>query len=79
MTSNPATYRTCGADDSISLRIFICRRHIMARITLRRKITNINIRFELGPMLRDAQALQALHEFFQPQMTTYPRYSGGST
>ena len=70
--------RTCGIDDSISHRIFICRRHIMARITLRRKITKINIRFELGPMLRNAQALQALYEFFKPQLTTYPRYSGGS-
>lgn len=39
-------WRTCGADDSILHRIFICRRHIMARITLRRKITKINnIRF----------------------------------
>ena len=70
--------RTCGVDDSISHRVFICRRHIMARITLRRKITKINIRFELGPMLRNAQALQALYEFFKPQLTTYPRYSGGS-
>ncbi|EIM22495.1 hypothetical protein WALSEDRAFT_32166 [Wallemia mellicola CBS 633.66] len=69
---------TCGIDDSILHRIFICRRHIMARITLRRKITKINIRFELGPMFRNAQALQAPYEFFKLQLTTYPRYSGGS-
>ncbi|TIC13367.1 hypothetical protein E3Q13_03948 [Wallemia mellicola] len=74
----PRATRTCGVDDSISHRVFICRRHIMARITLRRKINKINIRFELGSMLRNAQALQALYEFFKPQLITYARYSGGS-
>lgn len=63
--------RACGINDSILHMIFICRRHTMARITLRTT-------FELGPMLRKAQALQAVFEFFNPQLTTYARYSGGS-
>ncbi|TIA79705.1 hypothetical protein E3P84_04125 [Wallemia ichthyophaga] len=74
----PATLDACVAEDTISHRIFIRRKHIMARITLRRKITKINIRFELGPILRNAHSLQVLYEFFKPQLTTYKRYSGGS-
>ncbi|TIB75444.1 acetylornithine aminotransferase [Wallemia mellicola] len=49
--------RKCGADGSISHRIFICRRHIIARIALRGKITRISIRFELGLIFWNAQAL----------------------
>ncbi|TIA95651.1 hypothetical protein E3P94_03608, partial [Wallemia ichthyophaga] len=56
----------CGTEDTITHKIFICRKHIMARITLRRKITKINIRFELGPILRNSHSLQALYEFFKP-------------
>ncbi|TIB35827.1 hypothetical protein E3P84_01196 [Wallemia ichthyophaga] len=71
-------YSAYGTEDTISHRIFILKRHIMARITLRRKITKINIRFELGPILRNTHSLQALYEFFKPQLTTYQRYSDGS-
>ncbi|TIB68996.1 hypothetical protein E3P77_00795 [Wallemia ichthyophaga] len=71
-------YSAYGTEDTISHRIFILKRHIMARITLRRKITKINIWFELGPILRNTHFLQALYEFFKPQLTTYQRYSDGS-
>ncbi|TIB30550.1 hypothetical protein E3P84_03309 [Wallemia ichthyophaga] len=72
----PAT-NACGTEDTISHRIF-CKRHIMARITLRKNITKINIRFELVPILRNAHSLRALYEFFKLQLTTYQRYSSGS-
>ncbi|TIB27553.1 hypothetical protein E3P86_04116 [Wallemia ichthyophaga] len=58
--------------------IFICRKHTMTRITLRRNITKINIRFDLGPILRNAHSLQAHYEFFKPQLNTYQRYFDGS-
>ncbi|TIB62392.1 hypothetical protein E3P78_02424 [Wallemia ichthyophaga] len=70
--------RACGTEDNISHRIFICRKHTMTRITLRRKITKINIRFDLGPILRNAHSIQVLYEFFKPQLNTYQRYFGGS-
>ena len=59
---------TCRLDDTISHRVFICRKHFMARITLKKKIAALGIRFELGPMLRNASSLQALYEFLRPQL-----------
>ncbi|TIB26030.1 hypothetical protein E3P86_04163, partial [Wallemia ichthyophaga] len=67
--TDSAKCSTCRLDDTIPHRIFICSRHIMARITLRRKILALGIRFELGPMLRNAKSLQALYEFFKPQIS----------
>ena len=67
LTDNPKC-NTCRLDDTISHRIFICRRHRMARLTLRKKINALGIRFELGPMLRKAKISQALYEFFRPQV-----------
>lgn len=67
--TDSAKCSTCRLDDTIPHRIFICSRHIMARIALRRKILALGIRFELGPMLRNAKSLQALYEFFKPQIS----------
>ena len=67
---------TCRLDDTISHRIFICRRHITSRSTLRKKINALGVRFELGPMLRNAKTLQALYEFFRPQVFSSVMTSG---
>ena len=48
----------------------------MARLTLRKKINALGIRFELGPMLRNAKTLQALYEFFKPQVLSRVMTSG---
>ena len=75
LTDNPKC-NTCRLDDTISHRIFICRRHIKARLTLRKKVVSMGIRFELGPMLRNAKTLQALYEFFRPQVSSRVMTSG---
>ena len=61
LTDNPKCDTFC-LDDTITHRIFICRRHIKTRLTLRKKIIAMGIRFELGPMLRNAKTLQALYD-----------------
>lgn len=38
----------------------------MTRITLKLKITKINIRFKLGPMVKNTQILEAVLVFSQP-------------
>ena len=75
LTDNPKC-NICRLDDTISHRIFICRRHIKARLTLRKKVVSMGIRFELGPMLRNAKTLQALYEFFRPQVSSRVMTSG---
>ena len=75
LTDNPKC-NTCRLDDTISHRIFICRRHIKARLTLRKKVVSMGIRFELGPMLRNAKTLQALYDFFRPQVSSRVMTSG---
>ena len=75
LTDNPKCDTFC-LDDTISHRIFICRRHIKARLTLRKKIIAMGIRFELSPMLRNAKTLQALYEFFRPQVSSRVMTSG---
>ena len=69
---------TCRLDDTIPHRIFICRKYIIARLTLRKRINALGIRFELGPMLRNAKALQALYGFFRPQVSSRVMTSGHS-
>ena len=75
LTDNPKCDTFC-LDDTITHRIFICRRHIKTRLTLRKKIIAMGIRFELGPMLRNAKTLQALYEFFKPQVLSRVMTSG---
>ena len=75
LTDSPKC-NTCRLDDTISHRIFICRRHITSRSTLRKKINALGVRFELGPMLRNAKTLQALYEFFRPQVFSSVMTSG---
>ena len=67
---------TCRLYDTISHRIFFCRRHVMARLTLRKKINVLGIRFELGPMLLNTKTLQALYDFFKPQVSSRVMTSG---
>ena len=77
LTDNPKC-NTCRLDDTIPHRIFICRRYIIARSTLRKRINALGIRFELGPMLRNAKTLQALYDFFRPQVSSRVMTSGHS-
>ena len=75
LTDNPKC-NTCRLDDTVPHRIFICRRYIIARSTLRKRINALGIRFELGPMLRNAKTLQALYDFFRPQVSSRVMTSG---
>ena len=77
LTDNPKC-NTCRLDDTVPHRIFICRRYIIARSTLRKRINALGIRFELGPMLRNAKTLQALYDFFRPQVSSRVMTSGHS-
>ena len=48
----------------------------MVRLTVRKKINALGIRIELGPMLRNVKSLQALYEFFIPQVFSCVMPSG---
>ncbi|TIA98889.1 hypothetical protein E3P92_02542 [Wallemia ichthyophaga] len=69
----------CNEVDSITNRIFRCRKFDQAGLFLRKRIYGLGLRFEMKYMLSNEEALKSLYEFFKNQHSTHPPASGSST